>query len=115
MLLAAGLGLVGASATSCGKSGAELLCDEVCKCELCNDRKEDECVIEAGLAEDIASAYDCDDRRETYDDCRLHAGDCVDSRWHPGDCARELDDLCDCIHAAADVDDSVIRDHFPCN
>lgn len=111
MTLAAVLGLVAtATAASCSHSSAHELCDAICECEKCSDRKADDCVLEEGARQDVANAYGCDPERIDLDECLLRAGECTDANWHyPGnDCVNERQDLCDCIDAKSDYPDALL-------
>ncbi|MBW2457973.1 MAG: hypothetical protein JRI68_25935, partial [Deltaproteobacteria bacterium] len=70
--------LVGAAASGCGKAAE--YCDLMCECELCNDRKYDECIINTDGNLDTASAYECDADYEAYLDCVISKSDCDDNR-----------------------------------
>jgi hypothetical protein len=100
LLLAAVAGL---TSNACGL--AEEYCDTKCECELCNDRKYDECVIEMDAEIDRADAYECTEDYDAYAECVISDASCEDENWglEGDDCANEYEDLYDCIDDASDL------------
>ena len=101
VLLSMGGWLVGAA--SCGNSTANEWCDLVCKCEGCNDREQDDCVLALTANIDRADAFGCDAERADYDDCRKRQGDCNDNDWQVNGCTDYRDRLDDCIAYASAI------------
>lgn len=93
---------VGTWTGGCGTSGT--LCDAICDCQLCNDREEDDCIIEADRALDIADAYDCNDEADAAANCTIDNNDCDDNVFQVSTkCSDDFEDLYDCINDNSDL------------
>lgn len=101
-------GLALTMAVGCS-TAAEDACDEYCRCEACNDREYDECVIEVEAALDIADVYDCSQEAEELYECAIARGYCQDGDWRYHDvCAIEDDAVDWCVSRS-----SLLRGHYP--
>ena len=88
--------------SGCGR--AQEVCDVVCDCVLCNDRTEDDCIIELDRMIERAEAYDCVQEADDYFDCAINKGDCDDNVFDANDCIEdELADVLDCIEDNSDI------------
>ena len=106
---AVSLVVVGLASVGCGR--AEERCDLKCECELCSDRKYDECVIGVDYAIDRAAALECSEDYDAYFDCYVDRADCDNDTYSFGldgdDCSDEAKDLFDCCDSASDPGDDV--------
>jgi hypothetical protein len=83
-----------------GTSGT--VCDAICECELCNDRQEDECVIDVQRQIDVAEAYGCDAEATSYTDCVIDNNDCDENNFEVSQkCQDDAQDLFTCINDAS--------------
>lgn len=106
MLLVAGgaLPMMMSSGSGCGGTAGSI-CDAICDCQLCNDRQEDECIIEADRALELADAYDCSEEADAAADCTIENNDCDDNVFQvDSKCADDFEDLYDCINDNSDLD-----------
>jgi hypothetical protein len=101
-----GLAATGLGLTACSRAAE--ICDAICECELCSDRKYDECKIDVNRGIDEANAYDCGDLYQTYLDCTLDRAQCTERSYHleQNDCDNEGLDYHNCVDAASDLDSS---------
>jgi hypothetical protein len=108
-LASAGLGL-----TACSRAAE--ICDAMCECELCSDRKYDDCKIEVNSGIDQADAYECGDVYQTFLDCRLSRAQCTERSWHleQTDCENEYRDVSDCVTAASALDNNTVTTVCSC-
>ena len=97
------LSLSGVVLSACGRAAE--LCDAMCECELCSDRKLEECEISTDTAIDEADAYDCADDFDAYLQCQLDEADCDEHNWRVEDdsCDSERDDYVECVSDASDL------------
>ncbi len=98
-----GMTLLGVAASGCGRSVEYY--NMMCECELCNDRKYDECIISTDAELERAAAYECDAEAEEYLDCVIAKADCDDNRMEldSDDCDNESEDYYECIEDATDL------------
>lgn len=114
-ILAGAFVLVGFSFSTIGCSRAAAICEITCECEHCNDQAQVEVCNQLGTAEDIASAYDCSDKWDTYTVCVEERGTCdaKESRFSIANdmgesrCQDESDALNECVRAASAHDGTV--------
>lgn len=98
---AVGLGAAAIVLTACGRAGE--YCEEMCDCELCNDRKMDECIIQIDTTLDVTGAYDCDDDYDKYLQCRIDRAVCDNHNWRVENnaCDTEQTRYVECVRAAS--------------
>ncbi|HRI70963.1 MAG TPA: hypothetical protein PK156_42310 [Polyangium sp.] len=92
-----------------GCTRASVVCDLICTCEHCNTQAETEACNGLATAEDVADAYGCTDKWETYTVCIEERGKCdeTESRFSTRDdrgndrCQDEVDAYNECINKAS--------------
>lgn len=92
-----------------GCTRAAIICEIICNCEHCNDQAKIEACNQLGTAEEVATAYACNDRWEAYTVCVEQRGTCDEknSRFTTRNdadedrCQDEIDALDDCINKAS--------------
>jgi hypothetical protein len=97
------LSLAGFAASGCGR--AVEYCDVKCECELCSDRKYDDCVISTDGDIDRAEAYECGEEHDALVQCAIDKADCDhnDFRVEGDDCDDESEDYQECVNDATDL------------
>ncbi len=104
MVGAGAVPLMTGTGSGCGGTAGSI-CEAVCDCQLCNDREEDECIIDADRSLDIADAYGCSEEADALADCVIENNDCDDNVFQVDPkCSDDLEDLYDCINDNSDLD-----------
>jgi hypothetical protein len=84
-------------APACSGNGTASLCRDVCDCEGCSEREEEECIEAADEATDDAEKEGCGEEFDAYVDCLDESFKCDDDNAvFTTDCANEVEDLSDC-------------------
>lgn len=102
--------VVGFSSTILGCTRAASVCDVVCECEHCSDQTKIVYCNELQTQADVAQAYGCGEKWETYAICFETRGECDanTSRYSSKDeadkdrCETESEALRECIESASD-------------
>ena len=80
-------------------------CSQLCECEICDDLREEGCIIQMQALEDAADAYECDSEYDDFISCLVDDGDCDEdvNNYKVDDCVDEQTDLFECGLDASDV------------